>query len=85
VPRAWVSRTGSHNWERRAPSYRALTDAWLTDNVKLIHKQSRGVYGATWIHAEDQGSQYVSLAVGKAAGEAFYNRQRGHSTPGMLP
>ena len=41
-----VSRTGFHNWERRAPSDRALTDAWLTEKIKHIHEQSRGVYGA---------------------------------------
>jgi len=47
-----VSRTGFHNWERRAPSDRALTDAWLTAKIKQIHEQSRGVYGAPRIHAE---------------------------------
>ena len=47
-----VSRTGFHNWERRAPSDRALADAWLTEKIKQIHEQSRGVYGAPRIHAE---------------------------------
>ena len=47
-----VSRTGFHNWERRAPSDRALTDAWLTEKIKEIHQASRGVYGAPRIHAE---------------------------------
>jgi putative transposase len=47
-----VSRTGFHNWQRRAPSDRALTDAWLTDKITQIHEQSRGVYGAPRIHAE---------------------------------
>jgi putative transposase len=47
-----VSRTGFHNWERRAPSDRALTDAWLTDKIRQIHEQRRGVYGAPRIHAE---------------------------------
>ena len=47
-----VSRTGFHNWERRAPSDRTLQDAWLTEKVKLIHEQSRGVYGVPRIHAE---------------------------------
>ena len=47
-----VSRTGFHNWERRAPSDRALTDAWLTEKIKQIHEHSRGVYGAPRIHAE---------------------------------
>jgi putative transposase len=47
-----VSRTGFHNWERRAPSDRALTDAFLTEKIKQIHDHSRGVYGAPRIHAE---------------------------------
>jgi putative transposase len=47
-----VSRTGFHNWERRAPSDRALEDAWLTEEIKRIHDASRGVYGAPRIHAE---------------------------------
>ena len=46
-----VSRTGFHNWERRVPSDRALTDAWLIDKIRRIHAQSRGVYGAPRIHA----------------------------------
>jgi putative transposase len=47
-----VSRTGFHHWERRAPCDRALTDAWLTAKIRLIHEGSRGVYGAPRIHAE---------------------------------
>jgi putative transposase len=47
-----VNRTGFHNWERRAPSDRALQDAWLTERIKQIHDASRGVYGAPRIHAE---------------------------------
>ena len=47
-----VNRTGFHNWERRAPSDRALEDAWLSERIKQIHDASRGVYGAPRIHAE---------------------------------
>ena len=47
-----VSRTGFHNWERRAPSDRALSDAWLTEKITQIHDASRGVYGVPRIHAE---------------------------------
>jgi putative transposase len=47
-----VNRTGFHNWERRAPSDRALQDAWLTERIKRIDDASRGVYGAPRIHAE---------------------------------
>jgi putative transposase len=47
-----VSRTGFHNWERRAPSDRALQDAWLTEKIRQIHGQSGGVYGVPRVHAE---------------------------------
>jgi len=47
-----VNRTSFHDWERRAPSDRALTDAWLTEKIKEIHQAKRRVYGAPRIHAE---------------------------------
>jgi putative transposase len=47
-----VNRTAFHNWQRRAPSVRALSDAWLTEQIKRVHEESRGVYGAPRIHAE---------------------------------
>ena len=47
-----VNRTSFHDWERRAPCQRALTDAWLTEKIKEIHEQKRRVYGAPRIHAE---------------------------------
>lgn len=47
-----VNRTSFHDWERRAPSSRALTDAWLTEKIKTIHEAKRKVYGAPRIHAE---------------------------------
>ena len=47
-----VNRTSFHDWERRPPSDRALSDAWLTDKIERIHRDSRGVYGAPRIHAE---------------------------------
>ena len=47
-----VNRTAFHNWERRAPSDRALEDAWLREKINQIHASSRGVYGAPRIHAE---------------------------------
>jgi putative transposase len=47
-----VNRTSFHDWERRPPSDRALTDAWLTEKIKTIHESKRRVYGAPRIHAE---------------------------------
>ena len=47
-----VNRTSFHDWERRAPSARALTDAWLTEKIRQIHAVSDGTYGARRVHAE---------------------------------
>jgi putative transposase len=47
-----VNRTSFHDWERRPPSDRALADAWLSEKIKQIHRDSRGVYGAPRVHAE---------------------------------
>jgi putative transposase len=90
-----VSRTGFHNWERRAPSDRALTDAWLTDKIKRIHEQSRGVYGAPRIHAELRlehdvrvGRKRVARLM-KAAGISGVRPQKRFKTtiriPGLTP
>lgn len=47
-----VSRSGFHGWERRAPSDRALSDAWLTSWITEIHERARGVYGSRRVQAE---------------------------------
>jgi putative transposase len=47
-----VSRSGYYEWATRAPSQRALTDAWLTERIRAIHEAHRGVYGAPRIHAD---------------------------------
>ena len=90
-----VSRTGFHNWERRAPSDRALTDAWLTEKIKRIHEHSRGVYGAPRIHAELRMEHEVRVArkrvarLMKAAGiSGVRPRKRWRTTiriPGITP
>ncbi len=47
-----VNRTSFHDWSRRAPSDRALSDAWLSEKIEQIHAASDGTYGARRIHAE---------------------------------
>ena len=47
-----VNRTSFHDWHCRAPSDRALSDAWLIEKIKRIHADSDGTYGARRIHAE---------------------------------
>jgi putative transposase len=90
-----VSRTGFHNWERRAPSDRALQDAWLTEKIKQIHEQSRGVYGVPRVHAELRLEHEVRISrkrvarLMKAAGIAGVRpRKRWKTTiriPGITP
>lgn len=46
-----VSRSGFHAWERRPPSERALADARLSELIAVIHRESRGTYGARRVHA----------------------------------
>jgi putative transposase len=47
-----VNRTSFHDWQRRAPSDRALSDAWLSEKIRKIHAASDGTYGARRVHAE---------------------------------
>jgi putative transposase len=47
-----VSKSGFHAWERRPPSDRALSDAWLASRITEIHENARGVYGSRRVQAE---------------------------------
>jgi putative transposase len=47
-----VSKSGFHAWERRAPSDRELSDAWLASRITEIHENARGVYGSRRVQAE---------------------------------
>ena len=38
-----VSRSGYYEWASRAPSDRALTDAWLIERIKQIWAENRKV------------------------------------------
>jgi len=75
-----VSRSGYYDWARRAPSGRALADAWLTEQIKRIHAENRRVYGARRIHAELRMAEGVF--VGRKRVERLM-RQAGLS--GLIP
>jgi putative transposase len=47
-----VSRSGYYAWATRAPSDRALSDAWLIEKIKDIHNSNRQVYGSRRVAAE---------------------------------
>jgi len=41
-----VSRAGYYAWKRRRPSDRAVADAKLSEQVRRVHAESEGIYGA---------------------------------------
>lgn len=47
-----VSESGYYDWKTRAPSVRSVRHALLTDTIRAVHHQSRGIYGARRVHAE---------------------------------
>jgi putative transposase len=82
-----VNRTSFHDWERRPPSDRALTDAWLLEQIKQIHETKRRVYGAPRIHAELRmgrgvrvGRKRVERLMKSAGISGLVPRKRGRTT-----
>lgn len=57
-----VSRPGFHQRERRAPSDRALSDAWLTELIKEIRERAGGVYGSRRVQAELRLAQGIRVS-----------------------
>jgi len=49
-----VSPSGYYAWLKREPSNREQEDAVLTEQIRAIHAESRGTYGAPCIHVELQ-------------------------------
>ena len=81
-----VSRSGFHAWRHRAPSDRALSDAWLTERIHEIHAQSRGTYGAPRVHAELRrqgirvGRKRVERLMRAAGLSGSHTRRKGKTT-----
>ena len=82
-----VNRTSFHDWERRAPSDRALSDAWLTEKIREIHAASDGTYGVRRIHAELRiehrvrvGRKRFERLMRKAGISGLVARKRRHTT-----
>jgi putative transposase len=80
VPNPGGHRTSFHDWERRAPSQRSLTDAWLSEKIREIHEAKRKVYGAPRIHAE------LRMAHGVRVGRKRVERlMRSAGISGLIP
>jgi putative transposase len=75
-----VSRSGFHAWQRRAPSQRQLSDAWLLERIRQIHRENRGVYGAPRVHAELRMTH--SIRVSRKRVERL---MREHGLSGLIP
>jgi len=82
-----VSRSGFYDWERRLPSDRALTDAWLTEKIRAIHKAHRKVYGSPRIHADLRMAHGVRVSrkrverlMRQAGISGMVRRKRGRTT-----
>jgi putative transposase len=82
-----VSRSGFYAWQTRAPSDRALSDAWLLARIREIHAANRGVYGAPRIHAELRlahgikvGRKRVERLMREAGLSGLVAKRRGRTT-----
>lgn len=82
-----VSRSGYYDWERRVPCQRELEDAWITEKIKEIHQDNRGVYGAPRIHAELRmvhgiriGKKRVARLMRQAEISGLVRKKRGSTT-----
>ena len=49
---AWlnVSRSGFYDWSKRGESRRSVEDRRLARRIKIIHKESRGIYGSPRVY-----------------------------------
>jgi putative transposase len=56
-----VSPSSFHDWHRRRPSTRELADQRLLAEIRRIHRDSGGAYGAPRVHAELQIACGVSV------------------------
>jgi putative transposase len=81
---AGVSTSGFYDWHRRGPSARAQADQRLLGQIRRIHAESGGAYGAPRVHAELQiacgvkvGRKRVARLM-RAAGLVGCHRRRRH-------
>lgn len=90
-----VSTSGYYAWCKRGPSPREQDDLKLMTQIKQIHQNSRGTYGAPRIHAElvlgkriRCGKNRVARLMREAGLEGVHRRRRHgmtRRTPGATP
>jgi putative transposase len=81
-----VSRLGFHAWERRGPSDRAVSDAWLIERIREMHKKSRSSYGSRRIFLDLReegirvGKKRVERLMRIAGLSGYAKRRKGRTT-----
>jgi putative transposase len=82
-----VSTSGFYSWASRAPSDRALSDAWLVEKIKTVHAENRGVYGSRRVQAELRLGEGVVISrkrvqrlMRAASISGLVSRKRGRTT-----
>ena len=84
-----VSESGYWAWVGRAPSDRALYDAWLTERIRAIHAASKGRYGSPRVHAMLRregvrvGEKRVARVMRQAGIQGAYRRRKKGCTSGV--
>ena len=84
-----VSESGYWAWVKRAPSDRALYDAWLVERIRAIHGASKGRYGSPRVHAMLRrqgirvGPKRVARLMRSVGLEGAYRRRRRGCTVGV--
>ncbi|MDP9335150.1 MAG: IS3 family transposase [Actinomycetota bacterium] len=83
-----MSESGFHAQRDRPLSQRAVRHAWLTDVIRQVHAEFRGVYGARRVHAEltlghgiKVGHEAVALLMRRAQLQGVTGRPRYRRTP----
>jgi putative transposase len=77
-----VSESGYWAWFKRPPSDRALSDAWVTERIRMIHAASSGRYGSPRVHAMLRregihvGEKRVARLMALAGIEGAHQRRR---------
>ena len=85
-----VSVSGYYEWRDRPPSARALRHMWLTEQIKRVHAESCGTYGARRVHADltlghgiAVGRQAVAMLMRRADLQGISGRPRYRRVPNV--
>ncbi len=88
-----VSASGYYAWRSRPASARAVEDRRLTVEIRAVHRESRGTYGAPRIHAELRERDVACskkrvarlMREGGVSGKAPKRRTRGEPAGSLAP